>query len=89
MGKKYTNLSSDKQQKVKEEIQKLANDVSYDELSPLFSTAAKKIGTRIAVAIVLNKLLIKGLKHNKDIDDFISKALQDSNELLVSEAKNL
>ena len=89
LGKKYTNLPSDKQQKVKEEIQKLANDVSYDELSPLFSTAAKKIGTRIAVAIVLNKLLIKGLKHNKDIDDFISKALQDSNELLVSEAKNL
>ena len=89
LGKKYTNLPSDKQQKVKEEIQKLANDVSYGELSPLFSTAAKKIGTRIAVAIVLNKLLIKGLKHNKDIDDFISKALQDSNELLVSEAKNL
>lgn len=89
LGKKYTNLPSDKQQKAKEEIQKLANDVSYDELSPLFSTAAKKTGTRIAVAIALNVLLKKGLERNKDIDDFISKALQDNNELLVSEAKNL
>lgn len=89
LGKKYTNLPSDKQQKAKEEIQKLANDVSYDELSQLFSTAAKKTGTRIAVAIALNVLLKKGLERNKDIDDFISKALQDNNELLVSEAKNL
>jgi len=89
LGKKYTNLSGDKQQKLKEEIQELAQNVSYDELSPLFATATKKIGTRIAVLIVLKTLLKKGQKHNDDIDIFITKALQDDNELLVSEAKTL
>jgi len=89
LGKKYTNLPGDKQQKLKEEIQELAQNVSYDELSPLFTTSTKKIGTRIAVLIVLKTLLKKGQKHNDDIDTFITKALQDDNELLVSEAKTL
>ena len=86
LGKKYTNLPSDKQHKLKEEIQELAQNVSYDELSPLFATATKKTGTRIAVLIALKVLLKNGQKQDDAIDEFIAKALQDDNQLLVSEA---
>lgn len=89
LGKKYTNLPSDKQNKVKSEIQELANNVTYEELCPLFDTAAKKVGTRIATAITLKVLMDNGLLRNNEIDNFISKALNDSNELLVSEVKDL
>ena len=87
LGKKYTNLPEEKQQKVKAEIQELAKNVSYDDLQPLFGTAVKKAGTRIAVMISLKVLLNNGLDRNDDINDFISKALEDKNELLVAEAK--
>ena len=62
LGKKYTNLPIEKQDKLKEEIQELAQNVSYDELSPLFATAAKKTGTRIAVLIALKVILKHGHK---------------------------
>jgi glutaminyl-tRNA synthetase len=89
LGKKYTNLPEAKREKAKQEIQELAQNVSYDELRPLFETATKKVGTRIAVLITLKILLDKGLKHNNDIDDFITKAVQDQDQLLVSEAIDL
>ena len=87
LGKKYTNYPEDKQAKVKAEILELAKNVSYDELEPLFGTAVKKAGTRIAVMITLKVLLNNGLERNEAINEFISKALQDSNDLLVAEAK--
>ncbi|WP_242120045.1 glutamine--tRNA ligase/YqeY domain fusion protein [Aestuariivivens sediminicola] len=89
LGKKYTNLPEAKQQKVKAEIEKLAKDVSYAELVPLFHTAVKKVGTRIAVAITLKVLLNQGLERNEDINDFIGKALEDKNPLLVLEVKGI
>ena len=89
LGKKYTNYPEDKQAKVKAEIQELAKDVSYEELEPLFNTAVKKAGTRIAVMISLKELLKSGLKRNSAIDEFINKALEDKNELLVAEAKSI
>lgn len=89
LGKKYTNYPEEKQQKVKAEIQQLASDVSYDELEPLFNTAVKKTGTRIAVMIVLKVLLKSGLERNEAITDFISKALEDSNSILVTEAQSV
>ena len=89
LGKKYTNLPEAKQLKTKTEIQELAVNVSYEELQPLFNTAVKKTGTRIAVMIVLGVLLRNGLKPNEDINDFISLALEDENELLVAEAKTV
>jgi glutaminyl-tRNA synthetase len=88
LGKKYTNLPEAKQLKAKEEIQELAKNVRYDELQPLFNTAAKKVGTRIAVMITLNVLLENGLEKNEEIIDFISKAKSDSDALLVAEANN-
>ncbi len=89
LGKKYTNLPEEKQQKAKAEIKTLAKNVSYDELEPWFNTAAKKVGTRIATMITLGVLLENGLKKTDEIEAFINTALQDSNENLVSEAKLL
>ena len=89
LGKKYTNLPEEKQQKVKSEIQALATKVSYEELEPLFETAVKKAGTRIAVALVLGELLKKGQERNEAIEGFITKALGDKNEVLVGEARVL
>ena len=88
LGKKYTNLPEAKQQKAKKDIQDLAKNVSYDELQPLFNTATKKVGTRIAVMIALNVLLENGLEKNESITDFIAKAQADSDALLVAEASN-
>jgi len=87
LGKKYTNLPEDKQQKVKVEIQELAKNVSYEELEPLFGTAVKKSGTRIATMIALKVLLGNGLEKNEAITEFIEKAVDDKNDLLVAEAK--
>jgi len=89
LGKKYTNLSAEKQLKVKSEIKKLAREVTYEELEPLFNTASKKTGTRIATIIALGVLINNGLERNKNVNAFISKALKDSYELLVEEAKLL
>ncbi|WP_053976546.1 glutamine--tRNA ligase/YqeY domain fusion protein [Mangrovimonas xylaniphaga] len=86
LGKKYTNLPEAKQLKTKAEIQKLAKEVSYEELEPLFETAAKKVGTRIAAMLTLGVLLDEGLEKNDAIEAFINKAQEDQNELLVMEA---
>ncbi|WP_179021445.1 glutamine--tRNA ligase/YqeY domain fusion protein [Winogradskyella forsetii] len=86
LGKKYTNLPEEKQLKSKAEIQELAKEITYDDLEPLFGTAVKKAGTRIAVLIALKVLLKKGLERNDDIDEFINKAKEDKNEILVAEA---
>ena len=86
-GKKYTNLPEEKQEKIKAEIKTLAKDVSYDELEPLFGTAVKKAGTRIAVIITLGEMLKNGLERNDKINAFIEKAIDDKNELLITEAK--
>ncbi|MFH6767329.1 glutamine--tRNA ligase/YqeY domain fusion protein [Gaetbulibacter aquiaggeris] len=86
LGKKYTNLPEAKQLKAKAEIQELAKNVSYEDLEPLFSTAAKKVGTRIATMITLGVLLKKGLKKNAEIEAFIQKGLDDKDALLVAEA---
>jgi len=89
LGKKYTNLPEEKQLKAKADIQELSKTVSYDELEPLFGTALKKAGTRIAVMIALKGLLKNGLDRNDAINEFISKALDDKNELLVIEASTI
>ena len=86
LGKKYTNLPEEKQQKVKAEILELAKSVSYNEIEPLFNTAVKKVGTRIAVTLVLSVLLENGQEKNEEINAFISKAIDDKNVVLVTEA---
>jgi len=89
LGKKYTNLPEAKQQKVKAEIKTLAHDVSYEDLEPLFNTAAKKVGTRIAVALTLKVLLDNGLEKNEQIDVFITTAKTDAHSLLSEVADQI
>ncbi len=86
-GKKYDRLPEDKQAKAKADIQELAKNVSYDDIEPLFNTSVKKSGTRIITMITLGVLLDKGLEKNDAINDFIAKALDEKNALLVEEAK--
>ncbi len=85
-GKKYDRLPEDKQADAKADIQELAKKVSYDEVEPLFNTSVKKSGTRIITMITLGILLKNGLEKNEAINDFIAKALDDKNALLVAEA---
>jgi len=89
LGKKYTNLPEEKREKSKAEILRLAERVKYEELQPLFNTAVKKVGTRIAVALVLGVLIRNGQNRNEDIEGFITKAKADKNELLVAEITNI
>ncbi|MGF1555787.1 glutamine--tRNA ligase/YqeY domain fusion protein [Paucihalobacter sp.] len=89
LGKKYTNLPTDKRAKSKEEIQKLALKVGYEDLQPLFNTNAKKVGTRIATLIALKVLLNNGLERNDEINQFIENALSDNDQVLFSEASSL
>ncbi|WGD35804.1 glutamine--tRNA ligase/YqeY domain fusion protein [Olleya sp. YS] len=86
-GKKYDRMKEDQQAKAKAEIQVLAKDVDYKDLEPLFNTSVKKTGTRIITMITLGVLLENGLDKNEAINDFINKALEDKNQLLVAEAK--
>ncbi|TBN16696.1 glutamine--tRNA ligase/YqeY domain fusion protein [Hyunsoonleella pacifica] len=86
LGKKYTNLPEEKRLKVRSEILDLAKEVSYDEVEPLFNTAVKKAGTRIAVTLVLNVMLNNGFERNQAVEDFLSKAKEDKNDLLIAEA---
>jgi len=89
LGKKYTNLPEVKQKKVKLEILALAKEVSYEDLEPLFNTAAKKVGTRIAVALALQVLLENGLEKNDQITLFITSATEDKHPLLSEIAKQI
>ncbi|MFD1616214.1 glutamine--tRNA ligase/YqeY domain fusion protein [Gelatiniphilus marinus] len=86
-GKKYDRLPEDKQAKAKTEIQELAKQVTYNDIEPLFNTSVKKSGTRIVTMITLGVLLQNGLEKNDVINAFITKALEDKNALLVTEAK--
>ena len=89
LGKKYTNLPEEKQQKVKAEILLLAKAVSYDDLEPLFNTAAKKVGTRIAAVLVLKVMLENGQQKTDQIADFLETAKADVNALLSGEAQHI
>ena len=89
LGKKYTNLPEEKQQKVKAEILLLAKAVSYDDLEPLFNTAAKKVGTRIAVVLVLKVMLENGQQKTDQIAAFLETAKADANALLSGEAQHI
>ncbi|MEY2704848.1 MAG: hypothetical protein RL407_910 [Bacteroidota bacterium] len=89
LGKKLTNLSGDKLEEALQDIRVQAENVTYEELEPLFSTAAKKVGTRIAVLVALGTLLAKGLPKNESIKNYIASCVDDESALLQSQAKKL
>ena len=88
-GKKYTKLPIEKQELAKIRIQELATNISYDELTPFFGTALKKVGTRIVTMISLGVLLKITPEITPEIKEFVIKALDDKDELLVLEAKKI
>jgi glutaminyl-tRNA synthetase len=89
IGKKLTNLSGDKLESAINSIKAFAEEVSYEELEPLFDTAAKKVGTRIAVMLALGVLLNKGQAKTQAVVDFILAGKADENEMLRAEAEKL
>jgi glutaminyl-tRNA synthetase len=88
LGKKFTNLPAEKQKETISQIAKLAIHIPFDELEPLFNTAAKKVGTR---AVVLLALLehVTSAGTSPQAKEFIAKAKQDKNELLVKLAHDI
>ncbi|WP_026951655.1 glutamine--tRNA ligase/YqeY domain fusion protein [Algoriphagus mannitolivorans] len=89
IGKKLTNLSGEKLETAMNSIREFAEEISYEELEPLFGTAVKKTGTRIAAMLALGVLLKKGQEKNAGIDTFIQSGREDENEILKAEAEKL
>ena len=85
LGKKLANLPEEKRLATMENIQKLAVDLTEEEVIGFFNTAAKKIGTRMAG---IESLYAFAKAHSKEIqdipggEDFVQKAKDDGNELL-------
>ncbi len=89
-GKKYTNLPQEKQEALKKKIQEAAKEIQLEELTPLFGTALKKVGTRIATMVALKTVLeAKELTPDDLAKEFISKGLEDKNDLLREESSKL
>ncbi|TPN87838.1 glutamine--tRNA ligase/YqeY domain fusion protein [Aquimarina algicola] len=87
-GKKYTNLPENKREALKIKIVEAAKKVELEELVPLFETAIKKSGTRIATMIALREVLTNtDSLPDQSAKDFITKGLDDKNELLQQEAE--
>ncbi len=87
-GKKYTNLPEEKREILKNKIKEAALKIELEELIPLYETAVKKAGTRIATTIALGIVLEnKNIQPDHLAKEFINKALDDKNELLQFEAK--
>ena len=89
VSKKLTNLSGEKLETALNSIREFAEDVTFEELEPLFGTATKKTGTRIGVLLTLSVLLKKGQVKNQAIKEFIQSCLTDENDILKSEAEKL
>jgi len=87
LGKKLANLSGGKYDKAKTKILTFAKDVTYDEVSELFDTPTKKVGNRIAIALALQVLVQNGQAKTDEMNAFISLALTDENEMLVTETE--
>ena len=89
-GKKYTNLPEEKRVVIKNKIIEAAKKVEIEELIPLYNTAAKKVGTRIATTIALGIVLeTKNMEPDELAIAFIQKGVEDGNELLQTEAKEI
>lgn len=89
IGKKFTNLSAEKQDEARIEITGIASKISPQELEPLFGTATKKTGTRLVTLLVLNEHIKNGQTPSQTALDFILKAQQDNNQILAKTAQNV
>ncbi|MGB3776598.1 MAG: glutamine--tRNA ligase/YqeY domain fusion protein [Leeuwenhoekiella sp.] len=90
-GKKLANLPEAKRLNAIAEIQEHAKNVDYDDLSELFNTSSKKVGTRLAVLETL-KILLELNKvdgNNKEVREFIEEMKTSGNGLLENAASDL
>ena len=89
IGKKLTNLSGDKLEEALKDIRIQAENITYEELEPLFGTAAKKVGTLIAVLVALSVLLAKGTSKTPAASEFIASCQSDESDTLREEAAKI
>ncbi len=89
IGKKFTSLSEAKQETAVLEINRLVEELTIGDLTPLFNTSAKKVGTRLVTLIALGKLHHNGIKLTEDAKAFVQKAKEDNNSLLVKHAQDI
>jgi len=89
LGKKLANLPEEKRLTTVADIQKLAAQLTEEEVKGFFNTAAKKVGTRLAGMESLYAFAKAQNKTIKDIEGaeaFVEKAREDKNELLQEAA---
>ena len=89
LGKKYAKLSEDRQKIAKQQVFSLSQKIDLTDLSPLFSTAIKKRGTRAVVLISLSALKSKGVSLSDDAKGFVMKALEDQEQWIKDLSNNL
>ena len=92
LGKKLANLPEEKRMAAIADIQKLAINLSEEEVIGFFGTAAKKVGTRLAgieSLYAFAKAQSKEISSIAGAEEFIQKAKEDANELLVEAAQKL
>ena len=90
LGKKLANLPEEKRLATIVEIQKLAVNLSEEEVKGFFGTAAKKVGTRLAGLEALYayaKAQSKEFTEISGADAFVTLAKEDAHELLVQAAQ--
>ena len=90
LGKKLANLPEEKRTATIADIERLATELTQEEVAGFFNTAAKKVGTRMAGIVSLYAF---AKAHSKEISsingaqEFVQKALEDKNDLLQEVAK--
>ncbi len=92
LGKKLANLPEEKRMAAIADIQKLAVNLSEEEVIGFFGTAAKKVGTRLAgieSLYAFAKAQSKEISNILGAEEFVQKAKEDANELLVEAAQKL
>jgi len=88
-GKKLANLPDGKREATIAKIHQWATEISEEEVISFFGTAAKKTGTRLAGLEALFAFAQAQSKTISDIpgaQDFVGRAKEDSNELLIAAA---
>lgn len=85
LGKKLANLPDDKREATLLDIEKLAVNLTEEEVKGFFTTSVKKVGTRLAGIMSLYafaKAHEKSIASIEGAQAFIDKAIADSNSLL-------
>lgn len=90
-GKKLANLPDAKRINTIAQIQEHAKKIAYDELSELFNTSVKKVGTRLAVLECLKVLIAmdKVKRTAPEVLQYIEEMKTSGNELLENSVKEL